>query len=32
MAAALSCILLTLTFGLFAVFGRLFGPDRMKLV
>lgn len=32
MAAALSCILLTLTLGLFAVFARMFGIDRMKLV
>jgi putative spermidine/putrescine transport system permease protein len=32
MAAALSCILLALTLGLFAVFARMFGIDRMKLV
>jgi len=32
MAAALSFILLALTLGLFAVFARLFGVDRMKLV
>jgi len=32
MAAALSCILLALTLGLFAVFARVFGIDRMKLV
>jgi putative spermidine/putrescine transport system permease protein len=32
MAAALSCILLALTLGLFAVFARLFSIDRMKLV
>ena len=32
MAAALSCILLALTLGLFAVFARMFGVDRMKLV
>lgn len=32
MAGALSCILLVLTLGLFAVFARLFGIDRMKLV
>lgn len=32
MAAALSFILLVLTLGLFAVFARIFGIDRMKLV
>jgi putative spermidine/putrescine transport system permease protein len=32
MAGALSCILLLLTLGLFAVFARMFGIDRMKLV
>ena len=32
MAAALSFILLALTLGLFAVFARIFGVDRMKLV
>jgi putative spermidine/putrescine transport system permease protein len=32
MAAALSFILLALTLGLFAVFARIFGIDRMKLV
>ena len=32
MAAALSFILLVLTLGLFAVFARMFGIDRMKLV
>jgi putative spermidine/putrescine transport system permease protein len=32
MAAALSCILLVFTLGLFAVFARMFGVDRMKLV
>jgi putative spermidine/putrescine transport system permease protein len=32
MAGALSCILLVLTLGLFAVFARMFGIDRMKLV
>ena len=32
MAAALSCILLALTLALFALFARLFGVDRMKLV
>ncbi len=32
MAAALSCILLVLTLGLFAVFARMFSIDRMKLV
>jgi putative spermidine/putrescine transport system permease protein len=32
MAAALSCVLLALTLGLFAVFARMFGIDRMKLV
>lgn len=32
MAAALSCILLALTLGLFAMFARMFGIDRMKLV
>jgi putative spermidine/putrescine transport system permease protein len=32
MAAALSCILLALTLGLFAVFARVFGIDRMKMV
>ncbi len=32
MAGALSCILLLLTLGLFAVFARMFGIDRMKLI
>ena len=32
MAAALSCILLVLTLGLFAVFARMFGADRMKII
>jgi len=32
MAAALSCILLALTLGLFALLARTFGIDRMKLV
>ncbi len=32
MAAALSCVLLALTLGLFAVFARMFGIDRLKLV
>jgi putative spermidine/putrescine transport system permease protein len=32
MAAALSCILLVFTLGLFAVFARMFGVDRMKLI
>ncbi|HTI84366.1 MAG TPA: ABC transporter permease [Acetobacteraceae bacterium] len=32
MAGALSCILLVLTLGLFAVFARMFGIDRMKLI
>jgi putative spermidine/putrescine transport system permease protein len=32
MAAALSCILLVLALALFAVFARLFGIDRMRLV
>jgi putative spermidine/putrescine transport system permease protein len=32
MAAALSCILLVLTLGLFAVFARMFSIDRMRLI